>query len=64
MKKLVCAFLLCASSVGYAGVDEGLAAYEKSDYAVAIIEFEQAAEQGDAYAQYNSGHMYYHGGKA
>ena len=58
MKKLICAFLLCAASVSYAGFDEGVAAYQKGNYAIALKEFKKAAEKGDATAQYNLGLMY------
>lgn len=58
MKKLLCAVLLCASGVIYAGVDEGRAAYQKGNYAVALKEFEKAAEQGDAGSQISTGFMY------
>ncbi|HMY01514.1 MAG TPA: hypothetical protein PKC44_17210, partial [Agitococcus sp.] len=58
MKKLICAVLLCAASVSYAGFDEGLAAYKKGNYTIALKEFKKAAQQGDAYAQFNLGLMY------
>lgn len=38
--------------------DEGLAAYELGDYAVAYRNWRPLAEQGNAYAQYNLGVMY------
>ena len=55
MKKLLCAVLLCAVSVSYAGFDEGLAAYNKGDYATALKEFKKAAVQGDVSAQFYLG---------
>ncbi len=38
--------------------EDGVAAYERGDYAKAVELFRKAAEQGDAYAQYNLGQMY------
>ncbi len=49
MKKLLCAVLLCAASVSYAGFDEGF---------VAIL---KAAEQGNADAQLVVGNRYAYG---
>lgn len=53
--------LLCIASLAYAGVDEGVEAYEKGDYAVALKEFKKSAEQGNANAQFNLGLMYSEG---
>ncbi len=39
----------------------GVDAYEKGDYATALMEFRVLAEQGDAIAQYNLGLMYANG---
>ena len=61
MKKLLCVFLMCASSVAYAGFDEGAAAYQKGDYEAALKEFNEAAEQDDVLAQLNLGQMYREG---
>ena len=58
MKNLMSAVLLCTASLAYAGFDEGLAAYKKGNYAVALKEYKHAAKQGDASAQYNLGVMY------
>lgn len=41
-----------------AGFDEGLAAYNKDNYAQALKEWKLLAEQGDARAQSNLGLMY------
>ena len=41
-----------------AGLDEGLAAYERGDYEAALREFRPLAEQGLATAQYILGDMY------
>lgn len=43
---------------GLAGVDEGVAALLKADYAAALKEFEPLAARGDAEAQYRLGRMY------
>ncbi len=49
-------FVLAAPA--WAGLDEGVAAYERGDYAMALREFRVLAAQGDAAAQYNLGVMY------
>ncbi len=46
----------CGSSL--AGVNEGVAALQKADYATALKEFEPLAERGDSEAQYRLGRMY------
>lgn len=46
----------CNSS--FAGLDEGLAALSKGDYAAAAKELRPLAERGDAEAQYRIGRMY------
>jgi TPR repeat protein len=48
-------------STAYAGLDEGLAAYDKGDFKAAAAEFESAAEQGNARAQSIHGAMYDNG---
>ena len=45
-------------SLAVAGFDEGVAAYERGDYATAVKEFRAVAEQGAPDAQYNLGFMY------
>ncbi len=42
-------------------LEEGVAAYSKNNYAVAIVKFRLAAAQGNASAQINIGLMYYEG---
>lgn len=44
-----------------AGLDEGMAAYERSDYALALTEFQPLAKAGDPAAQYRLGQMYFLG---
>ena len=58
-------FLLTVTLLGlalirpaWAGFDEGLAAYERGDYATALREWRPLAEQGNAKAQVNLGVMY------
>lgn len=53
------AFLQSGSA--WAGFDEGVAAWERSDYAAALREFRPLAEQGNAVAQFGLGLMYAHG---
>lgn len=62
MKKLFCGVLLCLSTSAWAGFDEGLAAYEKQDYATALKEWGPLEEQGNPEAQYRLGRMYVIGG--
>jgi TPR repeat protein len=51
-------------AVGFAGLavagpyEDGVAAYEKGDYATALRVWRPLAEQGNAMAQYNLGVMY------
>lgn len=58
MKNLFCAVLIFVASLSYAGFDEGFEAYKKGNYTVALKEFKQAAEQGNAHAQFGIGLMY------
>jgi TPR repeat protein len=53
--------LLLAASPAYADFDEGVAAYDRGDYATALREFRPLAEQGDAGAQSYLGSMYLKG---
>jgi len=46
---------------GWAGLDEGTAAYIRGDYATAIREWRPLAKQGVADAQYNLGVAYHNG---
>ena len=55
---LVSLFLLLACGASVAGLDEGLAALAKRDYALAAKELRPLAERGDAEAQYRIGLMY------
>ncbi len=63
MKRTLAAAFLCLmlATPTWAGFDEGMAAYERRDYATALREFRPLAEKGDAKAQYNVGLMYHDG---
>jgi uncharacterized protein len=53
--------LLVAVQGASAGFAEGLAAYERGDFATALAEWQPLAEQGDDSAQYNLALMYRNG---
>jgi TPR repeat protein len=53
--------LLTATLPAAAGFEEGLAAYGRGDYRTALREWKPLAENGDAVAQHNIGHMYANG---
>ena len=63
MKRIAVAVALLVSLAGpaWAGVDEGLAAYNRGDYETALREFKPLAEQGHPRAQWALGFMYYNG---
>ena len=44
-----------------ADFQKGLSAVQTGDFVTALREWEPLAEQGDAYAQYNLGLMYFNG---
>ncbi len=54
-------FTLGLTAPAWAGFDEGMAAYNRGDYATAIREWRPLAKQGVADAQYNLGVMYVEG---
>ena len=58
---LCAGFTLGLTAPAWAGLDEGVAAYDRRDYETALREFRPLAEQGNAKAQYNLGLMYYDG---
>ena len=59
MKCLLIATLLALScNTAFAGLAEGIKAYDDEHYATALKELEPLAEQGDATAQYYIGAMY------
>jgi hypothetical protein len=53
--------LLVVPVIAWAGFDEAVEAYRTGDYAAAMTQFKQLAEQGDAAAMYYVGHLYQHG---
>ncbi len=60
MKKVTAfaVLLVVLAAPAWAGFDEGMAAYNRGDYATALREWRPLADQGDAVAQYNLGAMY------
>ena len=52
---LAVALLVSLATPAWADFDEGLAAYQRGDYAAAFREWKPLAEQGFANAQYNLG---------
>jgi TPR repeat protein len=59
LKKLFVVLMLTFSVAAWAGdYEDGVAAYEKKDYATARIKFKAAAEQGNVLAQSRLGVMY------
>ncbi len=59
---VLCAgFTLGLTAPAWAGVDEGVAANKRGDYATALRELRPLAKQGNANAQYNLGIMYENG---
>ncbi len=50
--------VVCLAAPTQAGYNEGVAAYERGDYATALREFRSLAAQGYAHAQHNLGVMY------
>ncbi len=57
MKKVTAfaVLLVVLAAPAWAGWDEGVAAYERGDYATALREWRPFAEQGNASAQFNLG---------
>ena len=55
---LCAGFTLGLTAPAWAGFDEGVAAYNRGDFATAIREWRPLAEQGHASAQFNLGLMY------
>ena len=60
MKRTLATVFLCLmlATPAWAGFDEGAAAYERGDYAMALREFRPLAQQGHAHAQFYLGSMY------
>ena len=49
--------VICAAPA-WAGFEEGMAAYERGDYAATVNEWRPLAEQGDPRAQHHLGWLY------
>ena len=59
MKKLLFTFLFLTLGTAWGGAwEDAAAAYERKDYATAIMIWRPLAEQGNVYAQFNLGTMY------
>ncbi len=58
---LFAGFTLGLTAPAWAGLDEGVAAAKRGDYATALREWRPLAEQGNAKAQYNLGIIYLNG---
>lgn len=59
---VVLASLLALSSVAWGGpFEEGIAAYDRKDFATALVWFRKVADQGYAIAQLSLGEMYDYG---
>ena len=54
-------FVLSSGQNASAGINEGVKAYKRGDYAAALKEFRPLAEKGNAKAQSNLGLMYSNG---
>ena len=63
MKRIVCTAVVLFTLAGaaWAGSDQGMAAYKRSDYSTALRELQPLAEQGDAGSQLYLGFMYSNG---
>ena len=55
---LAAVLLLWLTTPAWAGFDEGMAAYERGDFATALEQWQPLANQGDAGAQYSLGRLY------
>lgn len=61
LRSILIAVITLCSVTAHAGFDEGMAAYDKKDYATVLKEWTPVALHGDAVAQYNLGIMYQNG---
>ena len=61
MKTVLLVLVLLWPVTVLAGLEEGLAAYQRGDFATAMREWRPLAEVGDANAQFNLGAMYANG---
>jgi uncharacterized protein len=58
ISSLLLVALIAAPFTANAGLNEGLAAYDKAEYATALKELTPLAEEGNAKAQYRLGKMF------
>ncbi len=58
---LVAVLLSFATPVAWAGFDDGVAAFDRGDYGIALREFRTLAGRGNAEAQFNVGIIYDYG---
>ena len=58
---LLAVTLALLATDGWAGIEEGLSAYQRRDWPAALREFQPLAQSGDAVAQSRLGHMLLHG---
>ena len=58
LKALTFILLLASISPAWSNFDDGVAAYARGDYALALQEFRPLAEQGDVNAQLFLGYLY------
>ncbi len=59
MRALIAAFFSLVCTAALSGdYEDGMAAYDRKDYATALAKFRSAAQQGLALAQHNLGVMY------
>jgi TPR repeat protein len=61
VRGLIFVLLAGCPGIAWAGMEEGLAAFNRGDFATAFKEWKPLAEQGDAEAQYNLGVLYQYG---
>ena len=52
---------LCFSSSAFCSVEDGLTAYSKKNYTLAVKEFEKSSDRGDVQAIHYLASMYYQG---
>ncbi len=58
IEALCAGFISGPTAPAWAGFDEGVAAYNRGDYATALREWRPLAKQGNAKAQHNLGVIY------
>ena len=62
MRYIIAALFALVFTTALAGdLDEGIAAFKRQNYTTALTKFRNAAQQGDSWAQFNLGLMYFKG---